>query len=491
LIDPEVVVDDVYDDDTEAEEGSHQRDKRRWGLLIAALILLLLLLCCIVTTATEWVTRGPEQARFIARNIECLQCHTELIPEYRREVVHNPFALKECTACHTPHGKKVSVTVSSGGGTVWRRYSTILRWLPLNWWFSLSSGRAGKVGTTAGGTTAGKSVQAKGEKSVLVMPEDELCFLCHGDMGSKLSDPYQHQPFMSGRCTNCHDPHASDYTALIKQAPDKICLTCHPIGEELARAQMHPPVAEGWCIDCHDPHASKYKGILEAAQKDLCYRCHPSVAMLDGMPAQHAPFQNGACTDCHEAHGSNYTPLLDAAQPTLCYKCHPAIKNQFAASSHHPVEVNLTCSSCHDPHAAQYSGLINARNNDFCYQCHNQVSVSYDASRHFNTLCIRCHSPHGSGNAPLLRNSNPDLCLECHDPEHFDESSSTRYRNTHPVRPVHYDPNARKGLTCTTSCHDPHGTQYVAMLRYFDIWEDGGCLMCHAVKGRPIVAIDY
>lgn len=496
MTDPEVVTgDEVLDDDIESEEEEDERDKRRWGLLIAALILLLLLLCCVVTSASVWVTRGPEQARFVARNIECLQCHTELIPEFKRQVVHNPFALKECTACHTPHGKKVSVSVVQGPGAVWRRYTTLLQWLPLKWWFTLSSGRAGRIGSSGGGVDedASKSVEIKGDESVLIMDEDKLCFLCHGDMGAKLADPFQHQPFQVGRCMNCHDPHASDYVSLINQAPDKICLTCHPIGAELMRAQAHPPVAEGWCIDCHDPHASKFKGMLGQPQKDLCYQCHPTVAMLDGMPVQHAPFHNGECTDCHEPHGSNYRPLLDAVEPSLCYKCHPGIQNQFAQNSHHPVGVNLTCSSCHDPHAAQYEGLVNARDNSFCYQCHSQVSVSYEPSAHFNTLCIRCHTPHGSAYGPMLRRPNPPLCLECHNRNWYDEGASagTADRDNHPVRPTHYDRNAREQLTCTTSCHDPHGTKNTKMLRYFNADRDGGCLMCHAVKSSPIVGFDF
>lgn len=492
--DPEVVIGDIDIDSEEQPDSEEDREKRdrRWWILLAVVLLLLLLLCCVSNYARTWITGGSEQARFIARNLECLQCHTELIPEFNSTAVHNPFALKECTACHTRHGKKVSVSVTSGAVEMWRRYTTTIEWLPLRWIFLLSEGDAGRVSSSTGevDADASRSVEVKGAESELIMPEEELCWYCHGSMGAKLSDEFVHQPFGAGRCTNCHDPHASDYSGLIVQAPNRICLTCHPIGMELSRDQAHPPAEEGWCIDCHDPHASNFRGMIVAGQRELCFRCHPTVAVLDSMPVQHAPFLNDDCTGCHEPHGSDYRPLLDAEQPRLCYNCHPQIANQFARPSHHPVGLSLTCSSCHDPHAAQYPGLVTARDNQFCYQCHSQISVSYEDSAHDEVLCVRCHSPHGSSYAPILQEENPWVCFRCHSRTQFDEEP-VPVVNNHPVRPRHYDVNARKPLTCTSSCHNPHGTSQNRMLRYFNFPDDGGCLMCHAVTEGNRVGIDF
>ncbi len=487
MTDPEVVTDDV---DMQSEEEERPRERRWWGLL-AVILLLLLLMFCVVTSARVWVTGGPEQARFIARNMACLQCHTELIPDFSKTAVHSPFALKECTTCHTPHGKKITVSVTKDPGRVWRRWTTSLQWLPLKWWFTLAEGDAATIGTTGAGGTTVTSAKIQGGKSTLVLPEKDLCWMCHGDLAAKLSDDFPHQPFMTGRCSNCHNPHASNYRSLLTQAPNKICFTCHPMGMELSREQAHPPAAQGWCTDCHDPHASNYRGIILTNQRDLCFRCHPSVAVLGGLPVQHAPFLNDDCTGCHEPHGSNYRPLLDAEQPRLCYNCHPGIENQFAQASHHPVGLTLKCASCHDPHAAQYAGLLNAKDNQFCYQCHGSYEQAFAASAHDEQLCITCHTPHGSPYTPILRESNPDLCLQCHPPSGYDESSKTVRRNNHPVRPTHYDVNARENLTCTSSCHNPHGTKYNTMLRYFPAPLDGNCLMCHAVTPGKRVGIDF
>ena len=498
MTDPEVVEEVVEDDvdiEDEEEEGE-RRKKRRWWSLLILLLLALLLLCCAVTSAKLWVDGGSQEARFIARNLECLQCHTEVIPDFSKAAVHNPFALKTCTACHTPHGKKVTVNVTGGLGQIWKRFTTSIQWLPLRLWLGATEGTAGRTGETVevtgeGGALKNRTVEVKGAESMLIMPETELCWYCHGSMGAKLSEMTVHQPFGAGRCTNCHDPHSSDWSGILTQAPNKLCLTCHPTAEERGMDQIHPSFEQGWCIDCHDPHASEYVGMTVVGQLELCFRCHPSVATMQDLPVQHAPFINGMCTDCHEPHASDDRPLLVRADPRLCYSCHPAIANQFARPSHHPVGITLVCSSCHNPHAAQASSLVSASDNSFCYGCHNDVMVEYDSSGHTGVLCMKCHTPHGSSTTPMLLDRNPELCFRCHTRRHFDESTTGVTRHNHPVRPVHYDVNAGDPLTCTSSCHDPHGTDYTSMLRYFDSPMDGTCLMCHAVRKGERVAIDF
>lgn len=474
------------------EDGEGRRERRWWGLLAVVLLLLLLMFCAVLSIQT-WVTGGPERARFIARNVECLKCHTELIPDFNRASVHSPFATKDCETCHTPHGKKVTVSVTTGAAQLWRRVTNGIQWLPITWWYE-TFGRTTVEVEEAGGETViaeGSTSEVKGVDSELVLPEDELCWMCHGDLGKKLDEMYVHQPFDAGRCGNCHNPHASDNAKLLSAEPNKICFTCHPMGMELGRKQAHPPAETGWCIDCHDPHGSEFKGMIVAAQRELCFRCHPSVATLSGMAVQHAPFANDECTGCHQPHGSNFTPLLNAEQPRLCYECHPQIADQFAQPSTHPIGVKLDCGDCHEPHAAQYSALLNARDNAFCYECHSSIRPAYSASRHDGQLCVACHTPHGSRYQPILRDSNPDVCLRCHEPAGFDESSPTVYRNNHPVRPNRFDIVAMKPLTCTSTCHNPHGTKNNYMLRVARNPLDANCIVCHAVTEGNKVGVDY
>ncbi|MHB8050968.1 MAG: hypothetical protein ACYDHQ_07100, partial [Coriobacteriia bacterium] len=63
----------------------------------------------------------------------------------------------------------------------------------------------------------------------------------------------------------------------------------------------------------------------------------------------------------------------------------------------------------------------------------------------------------------------------------------------HPVRPVYYDVSARSKLTCTTTCHAPHGTAqgFGHLLRNYEAGLDGNCLICHAVTPGDIVGVDF
>lgn len=491
MSDPEVVVDDS-DAIQDVSEGSGETGgSKRW---LALLLLLLLLLCSVSVVVDQWVNRGPDQARFIARNLECLQCHTELIPDLQRASVHSPFMLKECVVCHTRHGKEIERSTYSGVSRTWERVRTLVEWLPLKWIIAVYDSATGVKSTEEGGTLRSVVTERIVEtESNLVAPIGELCWICHGSMGAQLTLSYPHNPFELGYCVTCHKPHASDHRALLVQDERELCITCHPVGPELARDQVHPPFGGRHCMNCHDPHASEWRGILVSNQRELCFMCHPSVASLSGKAVQHQPFEYDNCTGCHEPHGSDFRPLLLEKEPEVCYICHPSIAQDFRQASTHPVDgIHLNCADCHNPHAADYSGLLIARDNNLCYECHEAtIKARYEASAHNRTLCVRCHTPHGSSYAPILIAQNPDICLRCHEPRYFDESSPNVRRNNHPVRPAHYDVNSRSPLTCTSSCHDPHGTRNTRMLRYMDAPFDGNCLICHAVIEGKRVGVDF
>lgn len=479
---------DVVTEDFDLYYEEEPKVRRWWGLL-AVILLLSLLLCVSVTVVEQFTTGGKQRARFIARNVECLQCHTDKLADFSRATVHSPFGHKECDTCHTPHGKKITVTVTRGVIDTWKKQSAGVKWLPLKIWFQFSETSVEKVGSTAVSADEGASVsrQVRGTESQLTMEVSELCWMCHGDLSLKMSDPYVHQPFAALRCINCHNPHASNEPRLLVQAPDALCGTCHQMSAELSRKQAHSPVKDGWCTNCHDPHGSKFEGMLVASQRELCFRCHPTVAQKGDMAVQHVPFLNDQCTGCHEPHGSDTLPLLLTAQPGLCYSCHPLIADDFAKASHHPVGLDLTCGGCHDAHAAQYAGLLNANNSEFCYGCHAEFKTAFEPTQHNQMGCVGCHTPHGSSYEPILLGANPELCLGCHAPAGYDSNAG----NNHPVTQAYFDINADRQLNCTTSCHNPHGTRYESNLRYFEAGADGNCLMCHAVTRGERVGIDF
>lgn len=496
MSDPDAVTGGIAGIQDIAVEGEQKQRSKR-GLLLV--VLLLLLLCAITSVVDVWINRGPDQARFVTRNIECLQCHTDLIPDMSRAAVHNPFLLKECTVCHTPHGQEVERSTYAGASRTWKRIRTLVEWLPLKWVFSVYDSVAGVSDSDVGGALISTSTQqVKGEESYLVAPIDEICWICHGNLGAKRMESYPHAPFFGGYCTNCHDPHSSDYRVLLVQDERDLCVTCHPVAVEMGRDQLHPPYEGRYCTNCHDPHASSWRGMLVDNQRDLCFTCHPSVAPLSLKNVQHQPFQYDNCTGCHEPHGSDYEPLLIRDSPSLCYSCHPTIEKDFLRPSHHPVDtVDLECEGCHNPHAADYSALLVARDNSLCFTCHTAypTAAAYNDSAHGtqDVLCIGCHTPHGSNYAPILRDSNPQLCFDCHEPLYFDENpfGTDGNNRNHPVRPVHYDVNGGVPLTCSSTCHDPHGTTYSFMLKDYNHPEDGTCLLCHKTAVGNRVGLDY
>ncbi|MDT8434828.1 MAG: cytochrome c3 family protein [Anaerosomatales bacterium] len=458
-------------------EGDDDRRRRRWPIVVA-LLLLLLLLCSVLTIVTTYFGRGPEQVASVVRNLECLQCHSELIPELRASTVHDPFELMSCTVCHTPHAQEIETTVWAETSVNLRRTTTLLRWLPVSWLFSLIEGDT-EVIDGIRSVIVSRDVTTEVGPAELVAPLEELCWTCHGGIGHQLGFDYGHLPFKEGRCVDCHDPHASEYRGLLAMSPRVLCVSCHPsLGPQMAREHRHAPVENFFCTDCHHPHASEWAGILLLRQRELCFSCHPSVAWLAGKAVQHHPFEYDSCTGCHEPHGSDFEQLLITAEPRVCYECHADIETDFERVSIHPVYSSmLDCSGCHDPHAADYEALLAAQNNEICYQCHaREIRASYDSSDHARLLCIRCHTPHGSDFKPILREANPDLCLRCHA---WVESHS----NQHPVRPTYYDVRSDEPLTCTSTCHGPHGTEFPMMVRFYGWPFDGRCLQCHSTVG--------
>lgn len=469
----------------------------RSRLVLAVLLLLLLLMCAVTTVVDVWtIAPSDSQRRAVLTNIECLRCHTEFIPDFAKANVHNPFLNKRCTTCHTPHGQIVRTTTTFGPVERWQRLRTLIEWLPLRLACDMGGLPAKAIGLSSGETTS-TDKHVKGPDSTLKMPQDQLCWMCHGDIGLKMAKAYTHNPVAKGHCTSCHNPHASDFRALIKQDERSLCVTCHPIGRELNRAQRHPPVEGKWCLTCHDPHGSDYRGILVSDQQSLCFTCHPSVAPLSLKSVIHEPFKDD-CTACHEPHGSNVTPLLRAAQPTLCYECHQGIRYDFLKPSHHPVgQVNLDCGDCHNPHGANYQYLIDQKGNGFCLSCHSKIqggtsaipASTYDASAHGKSIvCVDCHTPHGSSYAPLLQAPNPQLCYVCHpNTKNINEALPAN----HPHRPdLYWDVVAKKPMTCSTTCHNPHGSKYEHMVGIpygaDGYGHDNLCLACH-----PRVSIDF
>ncbi len=597
--------------ETEGVDPTEPKRRRRlvsWlalGAVVATILALLVLDLLLV--------RPPEQRAFIMRNIECLRCHADLIPQLKQASIHQPFLKNHCSSCHTSHGyEQTPVFRPSDLGPRWLQ--VWLEQLSLRaLWELLSSLHLAKPQSSPGTPSL-----AKGGSSLLTASQQELCWTCHGRLAPERLREFQHKPFANGRCTSCHDPHASDNRPLLRAKVSDMCAACHQIGPELVAAEVHEPFGRLRCLTCHEPHASADRGLLVSAQKPLCFGCHRQTAALTREAVQHQPFDAGQCTGCHRPHSARFASLLATPQPELCYGCHATVRADFVRASRHPVPSRLLCDDCHRPHATPHRGLLPALQRELCLGCHGNVrgelarAVAHEAAAVGD--CTKCHEAHGSFDAPLLHAADPALCRRCHtipaepvrspppfrslerppkvptsevpgvpggrrpsgnpdpilqpghanaaagetshrvsrcadcheahgsayarltvaagdalcmrcharDVSHFGRSAHrgfacsrchrphlapgaplltaaspqlclrchpgyTHPGDFHPVGPRYYDYLARGPLTCTSTCHDPHGSSYTRMLRV--PYNTGGygtdyiCLLCHTKVG--------
>ena len=150
--------------------------------------------------------------------------------------------------------------------------------------------------------------------------------------------------------------------------------------------------------------------------------------------------------------------------------------------STHPLEEKFWCVNCHNPHADYEQYLLPKKGNALCYLCHKDIEKTYLGSDHDfvewqaeTGSCLNCHVPHGSDFPPLLLGEGAELCTWCH-------PTYAHPIVNHPVGNLYKDELTGGTLTCTSSCHNPHGSKYRNMLTSLP---DGLCLLCHPVSELP------
>ena len=122
-----------------------------------------------------------------------------------------------------------------------------------------------------------------------------------------------------------------------------------------------------------------------------------------------------------------------------------------------------------------------------CMSCHEQVEKwtmsKYTHGPVNDGRCERCHNPHGSKNEFFLRKNIWDICTTCHAEKANGKhvvSSFVYGRNegAHPTKDRRDPSRPERELTCS-SCHNPHGSSGIYLLRMKGSMPFNVCKRCH------------
>ncbi len=207
--------------------------------------------------------------------------------------------------------------------------------------------------------------------------------------------------------------------------------------------------------------------------QDTCLTCHADKGKVYNATEHghasnpRAPAAQHGCESCHgpgKAHVDGggdktkikrFTGMTPAEVNQTCDRCHNRGTHAEWIGSMHDSR-NLSCITCHSVHTfkSQTSQLKAVNDIDTCMQCHRTEAlkirrVGHMPLREGKMGCASCHNPHGSTNVRLLRagNSIAESCSSCH--------AGQRGPFLWPHAPVEE--------RCTI-CHDPHGSSNDRML---------------------------
>lgn len=232
-------------------------------------------------------------------------------------------------------------------------------------------------------------------------------------------------------------------------------------------------VGEETCITCHE---GKTKGY------------HGSKHSRTGNPR--TPAANKGCESCHgpgQAHvegGGDKTKIknpvnMSARQASEnCLTCHNRGEhNEWAGGKHD--SRNVSCITCHSVHDSKSEKALLKKDTvqETCVQCHRtQVNKLHKTShmpvREGKMECSTCHNPHGSQNVKMLREGNSinESCASCHAEKRG---------------PFLWEHAA--GRENCVSCHDPHGSNNERMLV---AKQPMLCQRCHVHSRHPATIYD-
>ncbi len=177
--------------------------------------------------------------------------------------------------------------------------------------------------------------------------DDMDCLACHGTVRDRLAHASAvHGPAAKqAGCKSCHDLSSESSPKPAVERQSDMCLRCHSRSIDCGNGRsvasmvtllsdgenLHRPVREGRCTACHDPHASGHENLLvrefapglyapfSVERYALCFGCHDARKFLSESGAGMTQFRDGernlhtlhvnkekgrTCTVCHDVHAS-------------------------------------------------------------------------------------------------------------------------------------------------------------------------------------------
>jgi len=217
-----------------------------------------------------------------------------------------------------------------------------------------------------------------------------------------------------------------------------------------AQAPARTYVGQDTCIGCHDTEGTTIHNTMHGKAKD--------------------PRTTESAKGCESCHGPGSAHVEDPSVPDsirrftsmaprdasdTCLTCHTRGNHTQWKGSVHDMR-NLSCTTCHSVHSpkSEKSQLKAVGVIETCQPCHTmevakQERVGHMPVRDGKMLCTSCHNPHGTTSVRLLRTGNwiNEACTGCHA-----EKRGPFLWDHAPVREA-----------CST-CHDPHGSNNDRML---------------------------
>jgi DmsE family decaheme c-type cytochrome len=224
------------------------------------------------------------------------------------------------------------------------------------------------------------------------------------------------------------------------------------------------------------------------------------IAVMVTISVSAAPTQNSATPAKPTATAQQTaTPATGYVGEETCLTCHEDQKKGYHGSPHgraaNPRSPMATkgCESCHGPGQAHVDGggdktkiknpktLTPREASDTCLSCHNRSGHNdWAGGKHDSRSmsCLTCHSIHSpkSESKQLAAAGVQETCVQCH----VKEVNKVHKSSHMPVGSL-----VNNKMECTT-CHNPHGSQNVKMLREGNSFTEA-CTSCHAEKRGPFL----